>query len=201
MQFAPGQDSPSTRFVLCSSGFLIPILLREIAKNNSRMHEPTITCPSCKTEIRLTESLAAPLIESTRQQYEQQIAQKDTEVAKREAAIREQQAELVKAQKSIDEQVTLKLDLERATLISEEAKKARRALDADLKQKANEIAELNEVLKSRESKLADAQKAQAELIRKQRELDDAKRELDLTIETRVQESLATVRSQAKQEAE
>ena len=28
------------------------------------MTEPTITCPSCKIEIKLTESLAAPLIES-----------------------------------------------------------------------------------------------------------------------------------------
>lgn len=30
------------------------------------MTEPTIVCPNCKTEIKLTESLAAPLIESTR---------------------------------------------------------------------------------------------------------------------------------------
>ena len=30
------------------------------------MTEPTITCPNCKTEIRLTESLAAPLITATR---------------------------------------------------------------------------------------------------------------------------------------
>ena len=29
------------------------------------MTEPTITCPHCKSEIKLTESLAAPLIEST----------------------------------------------------------------------------------------------------------------------------------------
>jgi len=41
----------------------------------------------------------------------------------------------------------------------------------------------------------------AELIRKQRELDDAKREMDLTIEKRVQQSLGTVRDKAKQEAE
>ncbi len=27
------------------------------------MAEPTIICPNCKTEIKLTESLAAPLIE------------------------------------------------------------------------------------------------------------------------------------------
>ena len=34
------------------------------------MIDPTITCPKCKTEIKLTESLAAPLIESTRLQYQ-----------------------------------------------------------------------------------------------------------------------------------
>jgi hypothetical protein len=43
-----------------------------------------------------------------------------------------------------------------------------------------EVAELNEVLKQRGAKLAEAQEAQADLIRKQRELDDAKREQDLT---------------------
>lgn len=37
------------------------------------MTEPIITCPNCKTEIRLTESLAAPLIAATRQQFEKQI--------------------------------------------------------------------------------------------------------------------------------
>lgn len=41
------------------------------------MSEPTITCPNCKTEIRLTESLAAPLITATRQQFERQLAQED----------------------------------------------------------------------------------------------------------------------------
>lgn len=165
------------------------------------MTEPTITCPNCKTEIKLTESLAAPLIESTRRQYEQQIANKDAEVAKREAAIRTQQAEIAKAKETIDEQVTVKLKAERATVAAEEAKKARLALGTDLEQKTKELAELNEVLKQRDEKLAEAQKAQAELIRKQRELDDAKREMELTIEKRVQESLTATREQAKKEAE
>jgi len=43
------------------------------------MTEPTIICPNCKTEIKLTESLAAPLIEATRKQYEEQLAQKDSD--------------------------------------------------------------------------------------------------------------------------
>ena len=41
------------------------------------MIEPTITCPNCSTEIKLTESLAAPLIQSTRREYEAKIAEKE----------------------------------------------------------------------------------------------------------------------------
>ena len=63
------------------------------------------------------------------------------------------------------------------------------------------MASLKEVLKERDTKLAEAQTAQAELIRKQRELDDAKREMELTIETKVQESLTVVREKAKLEVE
>jgi hypothetical protein len=29
------------------------------------MTDPTLTCPNCRTEIKLTESLAAPLIADT----------------------------------------------------------------------------------------------------------------------------------------
>ena len=71
----------------------------------------------------------------------------------------------------------------------------------ELQGKSKEVAELQEILKTKDDKLAEAQKAQAELVRKQRELDDAKRELDLTVETRVQQSLATVREKAKREVE
>lgn len=49
--------------------------------------------------------------------------------------------------------------------------------------------------------MAEAQKTQADLLRKQRELDDAKREMELTVEKRVQEGLSATREQAKREAE
>jgi hypothetical protein len=54
-------------------------------------------CPTCNTEIKLTESLAAPLIEATRLQFERKIGEKEVEVAKREAAISEQKAAIEKA--------------------------------------------------------------------------------------------------------
>lgn len=165
------------------------------------MSEPTIICPSCKTEIKLTESLAAPLIESTRREYQKQLAQKDADVARRDAALREREEALSKAQQTIDDQVAEKLKLERGKISVEEAKKAKLVLQTDIEQKTQALAELQEVINQQNVKLTEAQKVQADLLRKQRELDDAKRELELTVERRVQEGLATTREQAKKEAE
>ena len=97
--------------------------------------EPTIICPQCKTEIKLTESLAAPLIEATRQDYEKRLAQKDSDIATREGAIQEREAALAKAREAINEQVAEKVKQERAKVAAEEAKKAKLALGADLDQK------------------------------------------------------------------
>ena len=169
------------------------------------MTEPTITCPNCKTEIKLTESLAAPLIESTRRQFEQRLAQKDSEIIQREQTMREKEKRLVEDKRKLEDQVTSQvaeqLKAERARVIAEESRKAKQASAAELENKVRELAELQEVLKSRDEKLAEAQKAQAELIKKQRELDDAKRELELTVEKRVQDGLTEVRVLAKKEAE
>jgi hypothetical protein len=165
------------------------------------MTDPTLTCPSCRTEIKLTESLAAPLLADTRRRYETQLAQKEAEVAAREAGIREQRQELAAARQAIDAEVASRLDQERGKIAVAEALKAKRLVESDLEARAREIADLNDVLRQRDTKLAEAQQAQADLIRKQRDLDDARRELDLTVESRVQAGLSTVRDKAKQETE
>ena len=169
------------------------------------MTEPTIICPNCKTEIKLTESLAAPLIAATRRQFEQQLAQKDNDIAQREQAMREKEKQIAEAKRTLDEQVAdqvvAQLKSERERVIAEESRKAKLAAAAELDGKAREFVELQEVLKTRDEKLAEAQKAQAEWIRKQREIDDARRELELTVEKRIQEGLDATRQQAKKEAE
>ena len=165
------------------------------------MAEPTVVCPQCKTEIKLTESLAAPLLESVRRDYEQRLTQKDAEVARHEKTLQEREATLQKAKESLDEEVAAKLQRERAGIAAEEAKKAKRALENDLDQRAKEITELQEILKQRDMKLGEAQKAQAEVTRKQRELEDAKRELELTVAKRVQAELDAACDKAKKDAE
>jgi hypothetical protein len=165
------------------------------------MAEPTVFCPQCKSEIKLTESLAAPLLESVRRDYEQRLSRKDAEIAKREKFLNERAESVEKAKQNLDQEIDQKLRSERARIVAEEEKKAKLAIADDLEQKIKEISSLHDVLKERDKKLGEAQQAQAELLRKQRELDDAKRELDLTIEKRVQASLVLEREKAKREAE
>ena len=165
------------------------------------MAEPTVVCPQCKNEIKLTESLAAPLLETIRRDYEQRLAQKEADMSKRESALSERAAALEKAKAAVDQQIAQKLQQERLKIAADEAQKAKLAIGNDLDQKVKEISSLQTILKQRDQKLAEAQQAQAEMLRKERELDDAKREIELTIEKRVQADLNTTRDKAKKEAE
>ena len=143
------------------------------------MNEPIITCPHCKAEVRLTESLAAPLIQA-------KIVEREGEVARRESVIAVQRAELARAVELAEQQLTTKLITERE-IAAEEAKKAQLS---ELESKSQEVAHLQRELQECETKLAEAKNAEAELIRKQGELEDEKRQLALQIETRVQELLS-----------
>ncbi|MDT4737233.1 DUF2130 domain-containing protein [Bradyrhizobium sp. WYCCWR 12699] len=163
--------------------------------------EPLLHCPNCNHEIHLTESLAAPLIEETKRRFQQQLAEKDAEVTRKTDALRQEREQLAKQRESIEDQVKQMLAAERAQLVAAEGKKAREAAAAELQAKANEAAELRQTLAANNAKLAEAQQQQAELMRKQRALDDEKRELDLTIEKRVQASVEQIQTKARQEAD
>ncbi len=165
------------------------------------MSDPVIACPSCSTEIKLTEQLAAPLLRAMRDEFEGRISRKDAEMARREKDLEGQQTALKEAQESLEQQVAERIKAERNAIVAEETKKARVLAEQEIEIRTKEVGDLKELLSSQNEKLAAAQKEQAELLRKQRALDDAKRELDLTIENRVRESLNDVREKAKGEAE
>ena len=148
------------------------------------MNEPTISCPHCNAKVTITESRTASL-------SRQKIAEKEAEIARREIAIHAQRAELARAVESIEHQFTTRLKTERERIAGEEATKAQLLSATDLESRSQEIAALQREIQERDSNLAEAQKIQAELLRK----------MDLQIETRVQESLSDIRHKAKQEAE
>ena len=165
------------------------------------MNEPQIVCPKCATQIKLTESLAGPLIAETRKRFEQQLASKEADFAKRDTALRNSQQELARARETIDDEISNRLTAERTGIAETEARKARLALANDLAQRDRQLCELQQNLTANNAKLAEAQQAQADVIRKSRELDDARREMALDVEKKVQESLAAVHAKAKLDAE
>ena len=165
------------------------------------MNEAILRCPQCNTEIRVSESLAAPAIDAMRERSEHKVLQQMADIARRDAMIRQQQGEIANAQESIGRQIEETLEVERGRIAASESRKARLLLAIDLEQKDREIGDLQDVLRDRDSKLAEAQNAQAKLTRREQELSDAIREVDLTVEKRVQKSLAEVRRKAEQEAE
>ena len=167
----------------------------------SKTTEPLIFCPKCNTSIKLTELLAAPLIAKTRKQIKHQLAEREREFVKREVILRASQKAIARAQHTIDAKIAEKLRTERTAIAQSETAKARLALKKEMEQRDALLSHLQNNLKMNNAKLAEAQQARAEVIRKTRELDDARRELDLSIEKRVQELLAAVRNQATAEAE
>ncbi len=165
------------------------------------VHEPALHCPNCDHEIRLTESLAAPLLAETRKRFQEQLASKDAEIARKTEALQQEREKLQKDREQIEDQVANRLAAERSQLVAVEAKKARDAAASELQARTNEAVELRQMLEANNANLAEVQQAQAELLRKQHALDEEKRELDLTIEKRVQALVDPIQIKARQEAD
>ena len=165
------------------------------------MTEPTIICPKCHAEIPLTESLVAPLVEATREKFEKQLQEERAKVEEREGAVRSQLSALEGQRQKLNDEIEIRLASERTKISEEEAKKARVVLQGDLTERSEQIRTLQEALQERDTKLGEARKQQAELLRQQRDLAEAQDAMELTIEQRVNQSLGDVKERAKKEAE
>src|ERR1700744_3319243 len=135
-----------------------------------QFHEPHVVCPNCNHQIPLTESIAAPLLEAERGKFQEKVLERETEFARKSAELQKQQTDLAKAKEGFEDQIKQRL------------------------------AESQQRLEVRNLKLAEAQQAQADALRKQRELDEKTRELEITIEKRVQSSQAELVAKARQDA-
>lgn len=128
-------------------------------------------------------------------------AERDAEARAREKALQAKERKLDAQASRIDRQISDRVKRETERIAGEESKKARLAALADMKQKEQEVRDLEAELKERDVKLAKSRESEADLLRKQRQLETEKQELSLTVEKRVQEELVSVRQRARKEAE
>lgn len=167
--------------------------------------EQTMQCPQCRYEMKVTESLAAPLIAAVERKYQQQMREQQVAIAGREQEVVNRCAELEKqaaaAERRMTEQVQVRLEAERKQLAAQEAERAKRQVSAELERQASELKDRDARLESLTGKLKAAQEQEAEFLRQKRALDDERRELKLQVERQVQQELETVRRQAQSQAE
>ena len=158
------------------------------------MTEPTIICPKCKNEIKLTESLAAPLIESTRQEYERRLAQKDIDLAGREKVLHESEAALSKARDAINEEVEKQLKQKLAETEAKTVKKVEGKF-------ADQLKELQDSLKERDDSIKTFRANELELRRQKQALEKATEEFDLQLQRKLDEERASIRKDAEGKAQ
>ena len=180
-------DKPASPF---GEGIAIPLTVKSGGPAEPRAHEPTISCPNCQADIKLTESLAAPLLRS-----------RELEFKRMEAELHEREAAVARQRDLVEQDVATRLATERKKLAEDEQRKARLALANELESRQREVQDLNDLLKSRDVKLAEAQQAHADVVRKQRELQEREREIELTIEKRVSANVSQIQQKARQDAE
>jgi hypothetical protein len=163
--------------------------------------EPTIVCPSCQSDIKLTDAMAAPLVAATKRQYEKLLSEKESDINKREAQLREQQTAITKAQEAIDEQVAAKIKTERAAIIEKEAQKARDAVADEITQTKQEKAATEELLKQRDIKLAEAQKNELSLRQERQQLHEEKDQFELEKQRAIDAERVKIREAVQKDAD
>jgi hypothetical protein len=178
--------------------------------------DQSLVCPKCGEAIKLTESLAAPLVAATRAEYERQLANQaksfeaekltlnaqreanDRRAAELEAAASKQHQEVAQA---VRDQVAKQLVTERKTIADQESARARQQMEDELKAERDASTLQKERIDMLTKKLTDAQAAEAELLKKKQQLEDKERELALDLQKGIAAGLADVRAKALAEAQ
>jgi hypothetical protein len=163
--------------------------------------DPIIRCSKCSHEMRLTESLAGPFVERLKARFKEQLDENEAQLAREREALRLDAAQTEQARLEIDDEVERRLSAERPALAAAEGRKAREAIETVSMERERELSELRDVLRANDQKLAEAQRSRAEVLRQQRELAESRAALELTVEQRIQASLADIRTTARRDSD
>ena len=143
------------------------------------MSEQNIKCPHCAREFSLDETLSHRIEESVRAEKERARTEYNDALRKKESEYRSLKAELDKKQRLVDDEVSKRIEADRARIEAGADKRARerafvevRALKEENAEKARRIDEQNKV--------------ELENRRRTRELEDATKSLEVDVARKVE---------------
>jgi hypothetical protein len=165
------------------------------------MNEPSITCPQCKSEIRLTESLAAPLVRQAEDRYRKLLEDQQKRFDGEREQLRKQQEAIEQARQNLDETLRQRLAHERRAIAEEEQKRARTLLQGELDRAKQDQTGLLEQLTIARKDLATARDLEVGLRKERQALQDAKDQFELDKQRAIDEARNSIRAEAAQKAE
>lgn len=151
------------------------------------MSDQTITCPKCGEKIPLTDALTGDIKARLQADLEKGVAEKEKQLNLKEKALQV-------SQKNIDEEVTKKLEAERAEIFATAKEEAGKKLEL-------EISDLKKANEDKESQLENMRDQELKLRQKTRDLEAKEKNIDLEFERKLDEASKRISEQAKQEAD
>lgn len=158
----------------------------------------TINCPSCGTEINVSEILVHQAQESAQKDFKKKLADQQKHFQQKEDALNLKAQELEKQQASVDalvkQQVKTQLNSQKETLTKEIKAQAQ-------EENKSTIETLQKELNEQTQKVAELNKAKAEISRLEREKIQLHSEYDLKLEEQLGERIKTERTIIQEQVE
>jgi hypothetical protein len=153
-----------------------------------------IKCPNCQSSIEITEVMSAQLSAQIRADIENEVAARRRDVEELAAQTKQREAELESRSGQIGLEVAKRMKEERERLFAKAQQAAEQNLREELQSSEQELGNLRERLK-------ESQKAELELQKQQRELEDRTEALELEVVRQINEQRSEIRTKALEDSD
>lgn len=167
------------------------------------MNIPTIHCPECNTEIKLSETLAADHLEAERASHRKAMADLRSSVDQKTQAIAEREQKLANAESRMQE--TLASETERLkkqfaqTLETDRTQLVEKIRSEVHDELALRVADTEKRLAQKDEQLKQAEALELESHKRMTDAEEKERQAELQVQRRLQEERTAIRAQALNE--
>ena len=152
-----------------------------------------IACPSCKTEIEVSEIMAAQLSATLRAEMEAELAKERRALGDRARQIEEQDRLLQDERGKFELQIQTRLANEHQRLLAEARDQATRELSVEMTAR-------DEKLQSLQKQLQTARNSELDLIRRESELQTQRERIEIDVQTKLNAEREQIRKLAQEQA-
>lgn len=152
-----------------------------------------VTCPRCGHPFPLTEAVSQRIRGEMSREFEERRRVQDAAVSERERMLRESQEALQRQQQGLESEIGQRLAAERQKLLAEAARQERDKVGVQLADLQNQLGE-------QRRQLADSQQTELGLRKRQRELEEQARQLELEVARRLDSERGRIADAARQQS-